>query len=62
MIVEACEGDLRKVNLYFVLSYKKKHSLFVLQAITLLQSAHRLRGDEEITQDDILEIAGVRST
>ena len=61
MIVEACEGDLRKVNLYFVLSYIK-HSLFVLQAITILQSAHRLRGDEEITQDDILEIAGVRST
>ena len=30
-----------------------------MQAITYLQSATRLKGSEEITEDDISEIAGV---
>ncbi len=34
-------------------------TLFPLQAITFLQSAARLKGTEEITEEDILEIAGV---
>ena len=30
------------------------------KAITYLQSAHRLKGDDGITENDIFEIAGVR--
>ena len=32
------------------------------QAITFLQSAARLRGSEEVTEQDIFEIAGVSDT
>ena len=57
VIVEVCEGDLRKARQ--CLTSSPNHLLHLLQAITLLQSSHRLRGEEEVTQDDILEISGV---
>ena len=50
------------VPVYTVACDTVQHSLSVFfrgQAITTLQSAARLKRDEEVTGEDILEIAGV---
>ena len=61
-IVNASEGDLRKVWECGVLVLGPEFTpsfLLSSQAITYLQSSARLKGTEEITEEDVHEIAGV---